>query len=85
MAKKSISFIEPADRPITITLSLAELNSLVRYHCSKARKIPPMTGKYLIKNPGGAKDTIKAAKEMVDAHMKRANDLQAILRGHLES
>jgi hypothetical protein len=81
-----INTAEPADRPLSASLSHAEIITLVNYHVAQSRRIVKATGKLLLEKRslfGGHKQQkalIRYAKRLCDAHIARATGLQSICR-----
>jgi hypothetical protein len=82
-----ITTYEPAERPIQIAISLAEMLALVKYHEAQVKRIPKELGKALLQpTPYGvtrAKMAARYQKEgqaLVEAHLQRARGLLSILK-----
>lgn len=83
MPKKTISLSEPAERPVSIALSLAELHALVLHHKRQIKRVSNVTGKIVIQERRHLKSVLKAAEEQVQAHAARGKGLVTLLHEHL--
>lgn len=84
-----ISTMEPADRPLTVTLSKAEVLALANYHVGECKRITRLVGKKLTTMAPGqffppsaaySKGLIKVAREQIKAHANRSKGLQSLLK-----
>lgn len=86
--RKTFSSVEPAERPLTVALSDAELIAVINYHVAATRRISKATGKMLLEKRASnlffksreSNVLIAEARKLVDAHMARAIGLQSILK-----
>lgn len=86
--RKTFSSVEPAERPLTVALSHAELVAVINYHVAATRRISKLTGKTLLEKRAEnvffksreSAALISEARKQVDAHMARALGLQSILK-----
>ena len=81
-----ISCHEPAERPFTVALSHAEVVALAKYHVSQARGIPKRLGSASMElltmsplNGRGVKRLHDVAKQQLEAHAQRTEQLMKIL------
>jgi len=78
---------EPADRPLTIALSYAEVAALANWHISQARKIPARLGKasmglhrgMLFSSKREFDELHKVAKAQLEGHSIRAKGLMSLI------
>lgn len=81
-----ISTREPADRPLNVALSHAEVVALINYHVAQSRRIMKTVGKLLLEKRSifgsnrEAINLIREAKLQCDAHIVRVTGLQYILK-----
>ena len=88
---RKISTNEPADRPIQIALSEAELFGLVNYHHAESRRVVRMFGKWCT-DPTNRLAPIAMLKSLkteanrrIQAHSDRAKGLAQILNSRLST
>ncbi len=83
--RKTISLAEPAERPITIALSVAELCALRDHHARMIKRVTNAAWKSIASTLSHSehKAIIKVAQEHIGAHSQRAKGLQAIIREHI--
>lgn len=81
------SMEEPAERPLTVALSHAEVAALANWHIAHARKIPGRAGKASMelraKSPLWSSrqnnELFKVAKQQLEAHSERAVRLLTLI------
>lgn len=86
-AKRTWSAAEPAERPITVALSCAEVMVLINHHIRVARNIPKKVGvkamDMALENPfrAGLRSyaLFKAARDLLKAHSDRTKELSKLL------
>ena len=79
---------EPAERPYTVPLSVAEIAALANWHVGVCRAIPKRLGKAqmelqsksILGSPRQMKQLLDTAKEQLRAHSARTEELMAILK-----
>lgn len=85
---KTISYIEPAERPRMVALSDGEILELVRHHVSMTKRVTKHVGKQLLTLSANSvmpkrresNALIDQGRKIVDAHIARATGLQCILK-----
>lgn len=93
MPKLKFSCAEPAERPLQINLSRAEIVSLIKWHCSQAKRIQVEFGKQAValkaSQPLWSGRELKRLHdlcvEQVQAHLTRAKGLTSILTSSVQS
>ncbi|MEM6916339.1 MAG: hypothetical protein AAF491_07195 [Verrucomicrobiota bacterium] len=86
MAKRTkYQFLEPAERPVSIALSPAELIELASCHQRHANRLDKVLAKEIraCKTQRDLKAIKETLTEWFEAHMKRANGLIALASEHL--
>ena len=86
---KSISAWEPAaERPYTVSLSVAEVHALINHHISQTKRCTKFVGNKLLKHAASSvlpseresKAYIEEGRKIVEAHIARAKGLQSFLK-----
>lgn len=88
MSKKTISLKEPAERPMMLALSHAEVHQLVQYHKKQAKACVSEAVKICAKeklNSAQFKALQKLVEGQIDAHYARARGLMSLLNLSMEN
>ena len=88
MSKKTISLQEPAERPVMIALSYAELNAVIIHHRQSRKKAANRVGKILATEklkPNQLAQLQKTVTDLIDAHSLRAKGLYSVLMAAMEN
>lgn len=88
MSKKTISLQEPAERPIMIALSYAELNAVIIHHRQSRKKAANRVGKILATEklkPNQLAQLQKTMTDLLEAHSLRAKGLYSVLIQAMEN
>jgi len=86
-SRAKVSCVEPAERPLTVAISHAEVIALINYHVAQSRRIMKLTGKTLLEKratsllPSNREHIalIRVAKRQCDSHLARATDLSKMV------
>lgn len=85
---KTQPIAEPTERPYLVALSRAEIEALIKFHTSIARKLPAKVGSAVMGKdfmlnsfqPARTRDLFRAARELLAAHCARAKELLSIIK-----
>ncbi len=80
--KTQITYLEPADRPVAVNLSAGEIYALIKHHEKTIKTVSRAAVKAIGQHANTAADIKSVRKEAereIDAHIKRAKGLSAIL------
>ena len=86
--KHQISHAEPAERPVSVSLSQGELYALLVHHEKEIKRVTRAAIKTIGQHANTKKDidaVRKEANRQIEAHQRRAKGLGAILQSTIES